>query len=525
MIINISIADKRPAVDGAPVIVCNNKGSYTIQFTFDDEWNAYAKKVVRFVWIQKGKVKFKDVEMTGTTCTVPALSNTDKVRVGVFAGDICTTTPAVIPCVRSILCEGGTPSVENDKYYANEARAARDRAEAAAETAAVEATAAAEAEVTRLVGELGVVPTTGVSPTSVISQAGASRSFANALKGKERGGLVLCEDVSPLLHPVGVKVRSRNLLSNGDITFSWYTWFSVNLPAGSYSFGALITSDNTVDSRFLVLFVNAAGQNVGILELEPNIYNSGVVTLTAEATTIRLYAGKDYYTAEGHTATYANIMLAKSTTAEPYTPFVADGTAVRVRSGGANLFGGDAFANKVVEFGGYKNESAGTVYLAGGDAWDKIAYTNFKANTQYTFIIKASTQTLGGINLIIKYTDGTRYIPQSTATDTAYVWRVVSESGKTVESFSGEWQANTTYYYNECGIFEGVMEQSDFEPYKAGQSIDTTVGATLDLESIAPYMSVYTDTAGTAVDVEYVKDTNAVFQKLVNAIVALGGNV
>lgn len=130
-----------------------------------------------------------------------------------------------------------------------------------------------------------------------------------------------------------------------------------------------------------------------------------------------------------------------------------------------NLFGGDAFANKLVEFGGYKNESAGTVYLAGGYARGKIAYTNFKANTQYTFIIKASTNTIGGINLCIKYTDGTRYIPQSTATDTAFIWRVVSESGKTVESFSGEWQADTTYYYNECGIFEGVIEQSDYEPY------------------------------------------------------------
>lgn len=188
MIINISITNKRPDVDGAPVIVCNNKGSYTTQFTFDDEWNAYTKKVVRFVWIQKGKVKFKDVEMTGTTCTVPALSNTDKVRVGVFAGDICTTAPAVIPCVRSILCEGGTPSVENDKYYANRARESADRAEVAAGNAAASAataaseaaeaaTAAAEAEVTRLVGELGVVQTIGDSHTAVMSQKANTREL------------------------------------------------------------------------------------------------------------------------------------------------------------------------------------------------------------------------------------------------------------------------------------------------------------------------------------------------------------
>lgn len=134
----------------------------------------------------------------------------------------------------------------------------------------------------------------------------------------------------------------------------------------------------------------------------------------------------------------------------------------------ANLFGGDAFANKIVEFGGIKNESAGIVFFSASLASGKTAYSNFKANTQYTFIIKASVSTPGGINLHLKYTDGTKKILDFGDANTVKTRLYVSESGKSVESFSGEWQADTTYYYNECGIFEGVIEQSDFEPYFEG---------------------------------------------------------
>ena len=54
---------------------------------------------------------------------------------GVYAGDLNTTTPATIGCKTSILCSSATPSTENDRKYANEAKEAAERAEAAAEIA------------------------------------------------------------------------------------------------------------------------------------------------------------------------------------------------------------------------------------------------------------------------------------------------------------------------------------------------------------------------------------------------------
>lgn len=111
-------------------IVCGNS-DYQIKFTFDAEWNEYTTKTARFIW----GGHYTDVDFTGDSCDVPIIYDTTEVEVGVYAGALKTTTSARIDCQKSILCKGGTPSEENDRSHANEAKEAADRAEAAAEAA------------------------------------------------------------------------------------------------------------------------------------------------------------------------------------------------------------------------------------------------------------------------------------------------------------------------------------------------------------------------------------------------------
>ena len=107
-LIEVVVRGRRAIVVGNPSIVCGNS-DYTIQFTFDDEWADHPAKTVRFVYVQRAQVKYQDTVIYGDTVQVPVLSNTTVVRVGVFAGDLCTTTPAVIPCELSIRCGTGVP--------------------------------------------------------------------------------------------------------------------------------------------------------------------------------------------------------------------------------------------------------------------------------------------------------------------------------------------------------------------------------------------------------------------------------
>ena len=108
MDIKITVADKRCTVQGAPVIVCGNSG-YTVTFTFDAEWDQAGKKTARFTYVRDGKRQRTDVELTGNTVNVPAVYRTMELQVGVYAGDLVTSTPARIPCEKSIVCDSCGP--------------------------------------------------------------------------------------------------------------------------------------------------------------------------------------------------------------------------------------------------------------------------------------------------------------------------------------------------------------------------------------------------------------------------------
>lgn len=122
-------------------IVCGNS-DYQIKFAFDAEWAEHTKKTARFVW----RGQYFDVEFTGDTCNVPVISGTTTVEVGVYAGDLETTTGAEIPCRRSILCKGGKPHPETGQHYTNEAVAAAKAAKASEENAAASEAAAKTSE-------------------------------------------------------------------------------------------------------------------------------------------------------------------------------------------------------------------------------------------------------------------------------------------------------------------------------------------------------------------------------------------
>lgn len=113
-ILHIAVANKIATYcqrDGA--IVCGNS-DYSIKFAFDAEWDAISVKTARFMY--NGIAV--DVPFEGDTVAVPKLRNTLLVTVGVYGGDLQTTTPAIIPCLKSILCEDGLPPDPEPDVYA-----------------------------------------------------------------------------------------------------------------------------------------------------------------------------------------------------------------------------------------------------------------------------------------------------------------------------------------------------------------------------------------------------------------------
>lgn len=93
-------------------IVCGNS-DYMIEFTFDAEWEEHLFKTARFIT----PLGVQDVLFEGNAVEVPVLRDTFLVTVGVYAGDLQTTTPANIPCRKSILCQDGLPPDPEPDVY------------------------------------------------------------------------------------------------------------------------------------------------------------------------------------------------------------------------------------------------------------------------------------------------------------------------------------------------------------------------------------------------------------------------
>jgi hypothetical protein len=80
---------------------------------------------------------------------VPLVTKAEELEVGVYAGDLETTTAASIPCIWSILCQSSTMT-ESDEHFTSAAKEAAIQAKASEEVAAASAASAkADAEIAR----------------------------------------------------------------------------------------------------------------------------------------------------------------------------------------------------------------------------------------------------------------------------------------------------------------------------------------------------------------------------------------
>jgi len=113
-IIHISIRDKIARKTCDTAYVCGNS-DFVIDFDFDAEWAEHPAKTARF---DPGNGQPVDIVFTGSRCPVPILKGTHSVRVGVFAGNLYTTTAAYVPAKKSILCGSGTPVEPAPDVYA-----------------------------------------------------------------------------------------------------------------------------------------------------------------------------------------------------------------------------------------------------------------------------------------------------------------------------------------------------------------------------------------------------------------------
>ena len=113
----------------------------------------------------------------------------------------------------------------------------------------------------------------------------------------------------------------------------------------------------------------------------------------------------------------------------------------------------------------------------------------FKENTRYTLIFTVQKNTSGtGSNIRIRYTDGNQVNLSVTNVGQKETIVYTTASNKTImdiRKYSGS--ATTTLYYDESGVFEGIVTAADFKAYDADSrtiSLGASVfGGELDIKN------------------------------------------
>lgn len=182
----ISVKDKIAVLTNREMYVCGNS-DFVVDFSFDAEWDAYDTKTARFAY----KGTYQDQVFQGTECPVPIIHDTQIIMVGVFAGNLHTTTAACISARRSILSGSGVPADPAPDVYAQIMELIQGLGDPDPETIAaavadyirqnpieesdptVPAWAKAQEKPTYTAAEVGAMPDTYTPPNQTAQQVGA----------------------------------------------------------------------------------------------------------------------------------------------------------------------------------------------------------------------------------------------------------------------------------------------------------------------------------------------------------------
>ena len=173
---------------------------------------------------------------------------------------------------------------------------------------------------------------------------------------------------------------------------------------------------------------------------------------------------------------YCNSVQDGTPTPESPVPIKSVGHAIVNTNNNVNLCGGSAIASQFVSSSSFGEDEYGRYVANIASYANKKIFIQggFKPNTAYTLILKyRSAVSSGTTNTTIYYTDGTKETySNGSPTEGAITLVVTTDPAKTVDRFCGSNSSGTAYlYYDECGLFEGVLTADDFVPYAGSSTV------------------------------------------------------
>jgi hypothetical protein len=372
-------------------------------------------------------------------------------------------------------------------------------------------------------------------------------NFSNALKGTESGATVSMDDVSPVPHKVKAKTSSKNPLCvdangysqhvtvnvldnnsftmeiNGEHEAPLYEFWTGELEHGDYILSCNVDIENNTTAgrpneilyfcngevRHLYAIGNTFPHTVEFQFYVPNNKHNRIV--------MAFYANVKSAEYNNYKATFTNVQLKKGTVATEFTPYVADDTEITVKSCGKNLC--NIPSTTVGGTGSWTYKKVGDFLLPNGNYTLSCDYEQKGDVANVTL----SPRKLDGTAAQLGYAIGK---DQSGKMSVVFTITDECKGGMSLYVYSNE-SANvltTECEFKNIQIEKGTVA-TEYEPYALHETVTTTVMQGAELNSVAPNMTIVTDTQGVVINAEYNKDTNKVIEKLTQSIISLGGNI
>lgn len=473
-----------------------------------------------------------------------------ELEVALLGSDTSLVTTAVICCyVRDGFGDGDLSAENTSPVLATLTQQAIQAAESASRAEAAVAEVKEETQTT--VDEAVEESKTYADTVAEGAVQTVRNEAANAFIGAASGAAVRFDDVSPVGHELGVSVRSKNLIKRGDLFVSEAAngkngvTFTDN-GDGTVTVNGTPSEGNVVFSVWKVYLpagvYTLSGAPDGALYSTYNMYLSGFNS-AATADTPRTYTvteEKTYYIVIQvlNGAVCDNVIfkpqLELGTVATEFVPY-ADVSGAHVLCCGRNLVhysmeevcknyadmqdnGDGSYIRRGVTFtdNGDGSITANGTVTADGDLWIRLQMCTLSPGV-YTlsgcptggnwksYLLRLSISSNGD------YGNGRIYTLDSTAS--CYV-ELFLYRGTTVENLTFKPQL-------EVGSVATDFVQGS-EPISYAVNEDGSVSGVM---SLSPDMTLMTDTEGLVADCTYHRDSNAVYEELVSAILSLGGNV
>ena len=429
-----------------------------------------------------------------------------------------------------------------------------------AQTAAVEAAGAAQVDVVEAAGaaataaaqaqiEAKGAATLATIPADYTTLANKTNEQANAIKGHLAGEIVQAGDVSPVEHYLGVKVQGKNLFDTSKIPTA--------TPSVSYAYISEVGADYIVvrteegyDGNGYCTVAKTLREACPALEVGktyvltahtesnstnmylPGIQKSWIFGKAMVMTEAILNSAMTFYglsAMEGMgtgDCTISSIQIEEGTEATEYVPYI-DPAGVTVTRCGKNLTAHTAETKTDKQHGlSLTRTHNSAMFIVDGTA---TQMSSLVATSTIMLPPGTYTASVKGLNII------------DAGADRVYLWN--QPDGKVVQNGIMDGVPKTftlaaatpvraelvfaagSSYSNkivEIQIERGAAATA-FEEYTAAPAMPDESGTVTGLPSLAPTMTLLTDTAGVNMECTYNRDSNAVYAELLAKIAAMSG--